>query len=360
MAQQAHPGTDFDPTAPMALLRLARIFQVSQAVYVAAQLGLADQLVDGPQTAEELARETGTHAPSLNRLLRVLAAFGIVQEVAPSRVALTSLGACLRTDAPNSVRDAVLSSANQHDWHLWGDLLHCVQTSESAMSHLFGTPNMFDYYVQHPEVGAMNQAGFAAYGRIVAHAVVAAYDFSASGTLVDVGGGQGQLLATILGAYPTLHGVLFDQPSVVAHAEPVLERMGVAERCAVVAGDFFAEVPGGGDTYLLSRVIHDWEDADARTILENCHRAMLPQSRLLLVERVLPDHINPGVAAQEQTLADLTMLVMTGGHERTEGQYRALFEATGFTLASLNPTQTSFSVVQGVRRAERGGDEASS
>jgi hypothetical protein len=336
----------------MALLRLARIFRVSQAVYVAAHLRLADHLGSGPQTAEALAQATGTHAPSLTRLLRVLAAFGIVQEIAPGQVALTPLGACLQTDAPNSVRDTVLSGANEQDWHTWGDLLHCIQTGESAMRHLFGTPNMFDYFAQHPEVAALNQAGFAAFGRIVAQAVVAAYDFSACGTLVDVGGGQGQLLATILGAYPTLRGVLFDQPSVVARAGPVLEGAGVAERCTVVAGDFFAAVPGGGDIYLLARVIHDWEDADARTILATCHQAMPPHSTLLLVERVLPDHIEPAVTAQEQTLADLTMLVMTGGRERTEGEYRALLEATGFTLASLTPTPTNFSVVHGVRRPE--------
>jgi hypothetical protein len=351
MSQQAHSGADFDLTAPTALLRLARSFQVSQAVYVAVQLGLADQLGGGPKTAEVLARETGTQAPSLNRLLRVLAAFGVLREVEPGQVALTPLGACLQADAPNSVRDAVLSSANEHDWRTWGDLLHCVKTGESAMGHLFGTPNMFDYYAQHPEVAAMNHTGFVANGRIAAHAVVAAYDFSACGMLVDVGGGQGQLLATILRAYPSLHGVLFDQPSVVAGADNVLERVGVAERCTTVAGDSFAEVPSGGDTYLLSRVIHDWKDADARTILENCHRAMPPQTTLLLVERVLPDHIDPSVTAQEQTLADLTMLVMTGGCERTEGEYRALFEATGFALASLIPTLTTYSVVKGVRRA---------
>jgi hypothetical protein len=279
-----------------------------------------------------------------------LVAFGVVREVAPGQVALTTLGTCLQAHAPNSVRDAVLSGASEEDRHTWGDLLHCVRTGESAISHLFGTPNMFDYYAQHPELAALNHAGFVANGRIVAHAVVAACDFSACGTLVDVGGGQGQLLATILRAYPTLHGVLFDQPSVVARAAPLLERMGVAERCTVVAGDFFAEVPAGGDTYLLSRVIHDWEDADARAILETCHRAMPPQTTLLLVERVLPDHIDPSVTAQEQTLADLTMLVMTGGHERTEGEYRALLEATGFALASLIPTLTTFSVLKGVRR----------
>jgi O-methyltransferase domain len=335
----------------MALLRLASSYQVARAVYVAAQLGLADQLGGGPKTAEELARQTGTHAPSLNRLLRVLAACGVFREVAPGQVALTALGACLHADAPNSVRDAVLMFRSEIFVRSWGDLLHCVQTGESAASHLFGTPNVFDYSAQHPEVRAMMHAGFVATGRIAAHAVVAAYDFSAGGTLVDVGGGQGQLLATILRAYPPLHGVLFDQPPVVAGAAPVLERAGVAERCTVVAGDFFAEVPRGDDTYLLSRVIHDWEDADARAILATCHRAMPPQTTLLLVERVLPDHIDPAVTVQEQTLADLLMLVRTGGQERTEGEYRALFEATGFALARLIPTPTTYSVVQGVRRA---------
>jgi hypothetical protein len=345
-----YPEPAFDLGAPVELLRLATGYQVAQAIYVAARLGLADRLGDGPKTAEELARETDTHVPSLFRLLRALAAFGVVREIDPDRFALTALGTCLQAEAPHSVRDAVLMTGREHSWQMWLDLLHAVQTGESACTHLFGIPNSFDYDTQHPEMGAIVNAGFVASGRIAAQAVLAAYDFSASGTVVDVAGNQGHLLAAILRKFPSLRGVLFDQPHVVAEAGPWLERMGIAERCTVVVGDFFAEIPPGGDTYLLMRIIHDWEDAEALAILRNCHRAMRPQATLLLVERVLPDHITPSATAQEQTLADLNMLVQTGGKERTEGEYRALFEAAGFALARIIPTQTAYGVVEGVRR----------
>lgn len=346
---QPHPEPESDLASPTALLRLMNGYRVSQALYVATRLGVADQLRDGPKSLDELAQATGAHAPSLSRLLRALAAFGIFSEVEPGRFALTPLGACLQVDAPNSVRDTVLMFGSEHFWRTWGDLLHCIQTGESAMSHLFGTPNAFDYYAQHPEVGAVMNAGFTSGARVRAQAVVAAYDFSGSGIVVDVGGGQGQLLATILRAYPTVRGVLFDQPHVVEQADTLLERMGVADRCSVVAGDFFTEVLAGGDTCVLSYVIHDWDDARALTILQNCHRAMRPQTTLLLAEQVLPARVAPSAAIQEQTLADLNMLVRTGGRERTEEEYRALLGAAGFALASIIPTRTASSVVVGVR-----------
>lgn len=345
---QTHVETNLDVAAPAQMIRMATGYRISQAVYVAARLGLADLLRDGPKTVAELARDSGTHAPSLHRLLRALAALEVLREVEPDeRFALTPLGACLQSDAPDSMRDAVLMWGNESFWHTWGDLLRCVQTGESAVSHLYGTPNPFEYYAQHPDLAAVMNAGFAANGRLTVQAVVAAYDFSQSGTVVDVGGGRGQLIATILRAHPALRGVLFDQPQVVAEAVPLLEEARVADRCDIVGGDMFSEVPSGGDTYALMSIIHDWDDVQALAILRSCHRAMRPQTTIVLIERVLPDHIT--TAATAQTLADLNMLVRTSGRERTEREHRELLEAAGFTLASITPTPIGFSVIIATR-----------
>lgn len=335
-----------DLSAPVALLHLMSTYQITQAIYVATRLGVAELLADGPKTAEELAQATGTHGPSLSRLLRALAAYGVFDEVAPGQFALTSLGACLREDAPHSVRDGVLMWGSPHYWQTTADLLRCVQTGESAFSHLFGTATSFEYYRTHPEEGAMMHAGWAAAGRMRAEAVLGAYDFSASGTLVDLGGNRGQLLVPILHAYPTVRGVLCDLPHVVEEATPFLERAGVADRCTVVGGDIFTEVPAGGDTYLLSLVIHDWDDAAALTILRNCRRAMRPHATLLLVERVVPTPLDQSVAAQQAVITDLVMLLMTGGRERTESEYAALLAAADFALEGIIPTQAGYSLVQ--------------
>jgi hypothetical protein len=343
---QPHGGPEIDLSAPVALQHLVTSYQINQAVCVATRLGVAELLTDGPKTADELAQATGTHAPSLFRLLRALAAFAVLDEVVPGQFALTPVGACLQADAPNSLRDAVLMWGSAHFWQTAADLLHCVQTGESATAHLFGTANPFEYYRAHPDVGAMMHAGWAALGRIRAQAVVAVYDFPASGTLVDVGGNRGQLLVPILQAYPALRGVLFDLPHVVEEAAPFLQRAGVADRCTLIGGDMFVDVPAGGDTYLLSSVIHDWEDAEAQAILQSCRQAMAPQATLLLVERVLPTPLDHTLAAQEAATTDLTMLLRTGGRERTDAEYAALLTQASFALERIIPTQTGYSVVQ--------------
>jgi hypothetical protein len=344
------PDAESDLAMRVELLQLATGYRVSQAIYVAARLGVADLLADGQKSSEDLARDTSAHAPSLARLLRALVALGLLREAEPDRFALTTLGAYLQADHPQSLRDAVLMFGSEDFWRTWGDLVHCVETGESATSHLFGVPNAFAYYAQHPDVNAMMNAGFVANGRVGADAVVAAYDFAASGTLVDVGGGQGQLLAAILHAHPALHAILFDQPHVVVGARPLLEAAGVADRCQIVGGDLFTELPAGGDTYLLMNVIHDWDDAQALAILRNCHRAMRPQTTILLIEQMLPTHIVPSATAQSQTLADLNMLVRTGGQQRTEEEFRALLGAVGFDLVNVVATQTAYSVIRGAWR----------
>jgi SAM-dependent methyltransferase len=344
------PASPVNLEAPVRLMTLATGYQVTQALGVAAQLGLADQLAAGPRSAEDLARAVGAHTPSLLRLLHLLAAYEIVAEPEPGSFGLTALGDCLRSDAPNTVRDVLAAYTAENFWRSWGDLLHCVRTGESAMNHLFQAADLFRYYQDHPEVGATINAFFAAQGRIVAQGVVAAHDFSASRLIVDVGGGLGQLLSTVLRAYPTARGLLFDLPGVVAQAVPLLAEAGLANRCETRGGDMFAEVPRGGDTYLLSRVLHDWDDAKAGAILANCARALAPGNTLLVVDFVLPDHVTPSVSTQQVTKGDLNMLVRTGGRERTEAEQRALFDAAGFSLERITPIATGHSLIETVRR----------
>ena len=332
-----------------ALMRLVTGYQVTQAIYVAAALGIADLLGDSPKSSAELAEATGTHASSLYRLLRALAAFGVFDEVEQDRFTLTPLSACLRADAPDGIRSLVLMYGSENFWRTWGELLHSVRTGQSAFGHLFVTSNVFDYYAQHPELEAVVNAGMAALAASFAAAVVEAYDFSGVGTLVDVGGGRGLLLATILRAHPRLRGVLFDLPYVVRVAAPLLEEAEVADRCEIVGGDVFESIPPGGDAYLLSRVIHDWDDQRAVALLAACRGAMPRGAKLLLVERVLPSRADGSAVNQARLLSDLNMLVRTGGRERTVDEYRALLDATGFQLTRLIPTPTEVSIVEGVR-----------
>ena len=342
---QDQAATVSEVAAATALLDLMDGYRRSAALYTFTQLGVADLLSNGPRTITELVEDTGAHGPSLARLLRAMDALGVIHEVARDQFALALLGACLRMDSPVSVADSVLMYGSEHFWHSWGDLSHSVQTGESAMRHLYGMANPFEYYAQHPEMGALAHAGFAAIARVEALAVIAVYDFPQTGTCVDVAGGQGQLLTSILHARPQARGILFDLPEVVERARPLLERAGVRHRCALEGGDIFTAVPSGGDLYLLSRVLHDWEDPQAGIILRHCHRAMPTGARLLVIEAILPEHPTASPQDQRATLADLNMLVRTGGHERTEAEYRHLLSEAGFTTESVTPTECAYSVI---------------
>lgn len=330
----------------MALRLLATGHYIAQVVYVAAQLRLADLLANGPRSAEDLAREAGVHAPSLYRLQRVLAAHGVLDEVAPGQFALTPVGAYLRSDDPGSMRDAVLMWGSEHFWQSVGDLLHCIQTGDNAVQHLLGVATPFEYYQTHPELGAMMNAGWAALAHGYPEEVAAAYDFSQINTLVDVGGNRGQVLAPILQAYPALHAILYDLPNVVAAAAPFLEAAGVADRCTLVGGDMFVEIPEGGDVYMLSRVIHDWDDAKAASILLAARKAMRPDTTVLIIERVLPALLDQSPNVQVTLQSDLNMLLRLGGRERTDAEYEALLGITGFVVERVVTTPSGYSVVQ--------------
>ncbi len=335
---------DFPPQ--LVLQQLIQGFQVTQCIYVAAKLGIADLLKDGPRTSEELAQVTGTHAPSLYRVLRLLTSVDLLTEGQAHSFALTPLGSYLQSGVPGSMRDTVLLYADKPVWQAWGNLLYSVETGKQSFHHLFGLA-MFEYNQQHPEHATLFNNTMTEWTASVAPTVAAAYDFSATRTLVDVGGGHGQMLASILKAHPTLHAVLFDLPDVVKGAPLLLEKAGVADRCQVIGGDFFTAVPAGYETYLLSRVIHDWDDERALAILSRCHQAMQPGGKVLLVERVIVTGNAPQVLVLE---SDVQMLVLSyGGRERTDAQYGALLSAAGFEVTRLIPVLPPFYVIEAVR-----------
>jgi len=321
-------------------------YYISRAIYVAATLGIADLLAHGPQPSSTLAKATGTHAESLTRVLRLLASVGVFTEQDDRCFALTPLGECLRTGVPGSMRSAALLFAGITQ-EAWRDLLYSVRTGEPAFHHVFGMDS-FSYMAQHPEEAANFDEAMADFTKGIAIAVAATYDFSQFGTIVDVGGGNGMFLEAVLKAHPTLRGVLFDMPHVAERAQQRIEAVGLAERCKAVGGDFFLEVPSGGEAYILKHVIHDWGDARAVTILKNCHRAMGPQGKLLIVEGVYPSHIDQSDASRGAASNDVNMLVCTGGRQRSEAEFRSLYGAAGFTLTRIVPIQATSSVIEGI------------
>jgi ubiquinone/menaquinone biosynthesis C-methylase UbiE len=328
----------------LAVLQMASGYWVSQSIYVAAKLGIADLLKDSPKSCDELATATGTHAPSLYRVLRALASLGVFAETQPNHFTLTPLAACLQSDVPDSIRAYVIMQGEEH-YQAWGDLLHGVQTGGSPFEHIYGM-NLFDYLAQNPESAKIFDESMTNLSVIESAAIAASYDFSSIQTLVDVAGGEGLLIASILKSNPTLKGVLFDRPYVIERAKRFLEAEGVLERCQLAAGNFFESVPEGGDAYILKHIIHDWDDERAIAILKQCHKVMPDNGKVLVAEQVIP----PGNEPFMGKLLDLHMLVMTpGGRERTEAEYRALFEKAGFKLTRIVPTQDEVSIIEGIR-----------
>jgi O-methyltransferase domain/Dimerisation domain len=326
----------------VALLQMMTGYWVSQSVYVAAKLGIADLLGDGPKHHEVLATATHTHSPSLYRLLRALASVGVFSETTPGSFGLTPNAALLQSDAPHSMR-ALAVMYGEEQYQAWGDMLKSVATGDTAFDRVFGT-SYFPYLAGHPESNETFNQAMTGWSALLDAAVLAAYDFSQFQTMVDVGGGYGRLLAAILRTYPRMRGVLFDQPHVVAGAGALLRESGVTERCETVGGDFFVELPRGADAYVLAQIVHDWDDQRSLTILKTCRRAIGPTGKLLLVEMV----IAPGNESDFGKFLDLHMLANVGGRERTEAEYRTLLAEAGFRLTVVVPTQAGSSVVEAI------------
>ena len=329
---------------PMALLHMLTGCWISQALYVAAKLNIADLLQEGPKSCTELAEATQMHAGALYRVLRALASVSVFVEDEAGRFSLTPLAEPLRSDAPGSLRAfAIMLGAPEH-WRAWEGVLHSVRTGQPAFDHVFGIP-LFQYFPAHPEAARIFDDAMTSRSSQENAAIVAAYDFAAAHTVVDVGGGQGTLLASILHAHSKVRGVLFDLPHVITPARTRIERAGQAARWECLAGDFFAAVPARGDCYLLKKVIHDWDDERAQRILTNCRTAMAGTGRLLLIEPLIP----PGNEASFNKLLDLLMLVWNaGGRERTEREHQGLLAAAGFTLSRVIPTRAGVSIIEAV------------
>lgn len=333
-------------TASRKLLELITSSWISQAVRTAAELRLADLLQAGPRTADDLAAATGTHAPSLCRLLRALSTIEICTERDDGTFAITPTGALLSADAPQSLH-AWTIWWGAHLWPVWEQLPYSVRTGKSARSLLSGTDG-FGHLERDPEAAAVFHRALAELTRLAADEVVAAYDFSWAKTVVDVGGGYGQLLATILRANPSTSGVLFDLPHSIGGAIERFRELGLADRCQFVAGDFFESVPAGGDAYVIKSVVHDWDDHDASRLLATCRRAIGKDARLVLVEQVMPDKFESSPTHRSLARSDLTMLVALAAQERTEAQFRTLLADAGFRATRIVPCAVTFSVIEAV------------
>jgi hypothetical protein len=316
------------------VLRLINGYQVSQAIHVAAALGVADQLADGARDAEDLAAATSAHAPALYRLLRALAAVGVLHEDADHRFSLTPLGEGLRGDAPGSSAAWAAFIGRSYHWSAWSQLLHSVRTGENAFAAVHGV-DVWTYRAEHPEESEIFDAAMTALASRVAAAVLDAYDFGRFEVVADIGGSRGALLAAILARHPHLRGVLFDRPAVVAGVD-------LGERCRVDGGSFFEDVPGDADAYILKSVLHDWEDEPAVAILRTIRRAAPEGAAVLIVER----RLGPPNAEPLAKLSDLNMLVATGGRERTREEYARLLEAAGYALVNETPAGP-VSVIEG-------------
>jgi hypothetical protein len=335
-----------DPPPVVSMRQLIVGTFVSQAISVFARLGVADVLAVGPRDTEEIAELVGAHDPALYRLLRVLGDAGVVAELENRRFALTPLGEVLRSDVPGSLREWATMVGMPFYHYPWIDLYETVQTGEPAFDRVHSA-KLYDYLAEHPEDAAFFDAGMTSLSTSEATNIVEAYDFSRFSTIVDVGGGQGGLLAAILSANPHLRGVLFDMPTVVARADGELSSAKVIDRCKVVGGDFFHSVPEGGDAYLLHNVINDWNDDQAVQILSKCRAAMPDTACVLVAGVVVPEGGEPSIGK----LADLGELVMNAdGRQRTEAEFRALLGRAGLHLTSIVPSSGMVSLVEAVPR----------
>lgn len=345
MTAPTRPTLQVSPETAAQLRRILSGVRLSQAVSVAASLGIADALADRPRSSDEIAAAVGGDPMTTYRLLRTLAAGGILHEGADRTFSPTDLGVSLRSDVAGSLRDQAILFGKPYMLAGWGNLEHSIRTGENAFKALHGE-DVWTYRARDPRESSDFNRAMASMSAPVGPALAAAYDFGAIRTLADIGGGSGTLLAALLAAHPALRGILFDQPAVVAESGTILDRAGVADRTEVVGGDFFASVPAA-DAYVVKAILHDWSDEDAARILRTIRGAAAPTARLLVVERVLgaPNEDLDG------KLMDLQMLVMPGGLERTLEEWRELFAAGGWTLAGTRPIVGGWQLIEGAPAA---------
>ncbi|KAF0245410.1 MAG: O-methyltransferase family [Planctomycetota bacterium] len=316
---------------------------IARTVHALAQLGVADKMKGGPKSAAELAEATGTHAGSLDRLMRAATMFGVFTVAGGGKYALTPVGDTLRSDTANSLRNFAMFYAEPWYWNVWSEFPHSVKTGQPAFPKFHGAP-VFEWLGKNPQASETFNRAMTSFTRQIGTAVAEAFDFSPFHTLVDVGGGHGTLLEAILRRNPSMRGIVFDLPAVVEGARAPLGQAGLGNRTECVGGSFFESAPQG-DAHILKHIIHDWSDEQGVTILRHCRAAMPRDGRVLLVEVVIPEGPEPHFGK----LLDLEMLAMTqGGRERTAGEFRELLGKAGFKLARIVPTRSPVSVIEGM------------
>jgi O-methyltransferase domain len=326
-------------------MQLATGYMASISIYVVARLGIADLLKDGPRPVAELAAATSTHEDRLYRVLRMLASLGVFTETAPRKFALTPAAETLRSDVPGSMRDMALWVGDPLHFRVYSEMMHSVKTGGTAFEHVMGKP-VFKYFPDDPAESEVFNAAMTCFSGMTIPAVLEAYDFSGIQTLMDVAGGHGALLRAILNKYPAMRGLVIEMDHVVRGAQQVPENKALAHRCEFLSADFFADVPNHADAIIMKHIIHDWDDEKARTILRNCRKALSGKTgaRILLVEPV----ISSGNAPELGKCLDLEMMLLPGGRERTENEFRSLFASAGLRLTRVVPTKSPVCVVEGM------------
>jgi hypothetical protein len=327
------------------VMQVATGYMASSCLYAAITLNVADYLKDGPLTMAELARATGANEDALYRVLRLLSSLGIFDEVAPRSFALTPAAELLRKDVPGSLRGMAVFLPDPLHYRIYGNIMHSLATGKPAADYTVGMP-VFQYFEKDQAYSQVFNDAMTAFSAPVAGAAIETYDFSGIGLLVDVAGGHGEVLMSILRACPTVKGILADLGHVVEGAKPRIESAGLADRMQAVACDFFQAVPAGGDAYIMKHIIHDWDDERASTILKNIATAMgAKKGKVILLESVIPT----GGAADLGKFIDIEMLLFPGGRERTADEFRSLFEGSGFRLIKVVPTKSPLSVIEAIR-----------
>jgi precorrin-6B methylase 2 len=334
-----------DGAAEDRAFQLVSGFRSTQMVRAVSQLKIPDLVAEGPRSSDDLAALTGVQSEPLRRVMRCLVAIGVFAETEDGRFGPTPLSECFR-DRPGSQRGMALMLSGE-GYEAFGDLMHTLRTGQPAFEHVFGMTH-FEQLAQDPERSSIFNAAMQSGTERMRAALVSAYDFSAMRSVVDVGGGRGTLVAALLNANPHLRGVVFDLPAGLAETDVYLKEVGVADRCQVVTGTFFDSVPAGHDAYVLKQIVHDWSDEKATAILTTCRKAMGAGARIIVVERIMPAQAEESAASRLVFMADLQMLVVLGGRERTADEFKTLFHAAGLRLTRVIPTNSVYVLIEGV------------
>ncbi len=335
------PDVSPETAAAQQIMQLSTGYIASTCLYVAVKLRIADLIDRASRSSADLARELKVNEDALYRVMRTLTSLGVFEEKSARTFANNLASSMLRSETPGSMYEMALWMTDPFHFQVYANALHSVQTGDPAVEKTFGVP-VFEWFPKNPDESEVFNNAMTMFSAMVIPAALEVYDFSGIGTLIDIAGGHGRVLTSILQKYPSMRGVLFDLEHVLAGARPVIESLGLAERCRTVSGDFFKAVPEGGDAYIMKHIIHDWDDERAATILKNIRTAMNPGGRVILLESV----VAPGSQPDFAKIIDIEMLLMPGGRERTEQEFRDLFARAGFELTRIIPTKSPLSVIE--------------